>query len=248
MMLFKIALVSWMAVVAIASTAEATITIVRNSLFAIADQSGVGDRKEFTAIAVPTAPDPFQLEAVHGDVYAKSTIDWSVVGGQTVLSFDTHQGRTGLPGSTSFLYQRQMQFLAHETTSYELTGFLHVADVGATEAGLVELSATLYDTDTGVYLFSGEQRSDNTHDEQCSLGELGGDESNSLRPGSSLTGSLVEGHTYFFQFYSAISASDPDSGASAMGNVTLKIGSVPEPSTLWLATICALFIRRIRRS
>jgi hypothetical protein len=248
MTLFKTALVSWMAVFAIASTAEATISIVRTSLFAFADQSGVGDRKEFTAISIPTVPDPFQLEAVHGDVYAKSTIDWSVVGGQTVLSFDTHQGRTGLPGSMSMIYQSQLEFLANETAGYDLSGFFQVADVGATQAGLVQYAALLYDTDTGVYLFSGEQRSNQTHDERFVLGELGGDESNGLFLGSSLSGELVEGHTYLFEFLSVIAASDPDSGASATGNVTLKIGNVPEPSTLWLAAVCALFIRRIRRS
>jgi hypothetical protein len=157
---------------------------------------------------------------------------------------DHHRNDT--PGSHAQFDQYPIRFTADSSDPYELSGYYNVTDVG-TSAGNVVLYAELVDVTEFDYLFSNNQWSDSTHNEQLTLGVNGGDSFNVLL--GSLTGNLIAGHQYQFYTSSYIEAgSDTEKGASALGNITLKIGSataaVPEPFSLlvWGGIACAAII------
>jgi hypothetical protein len=222
------------------AAAQAAVTVLNNDFRA---HASLGPRNDMsmthTGVAIPTVPDPLHVDAVIGEAHSKNVVNWTVSGGQTVFSFDTDLKRIGVGPSSAYVVQFALEFAVDEDAPYQLSGFLNVTDVGETEGGYVNQSATLYDSSAGVIPFSGQQQSVRTHDEEFILGGLEGDEINQLHPGSSLMGMLFADHTYTLSYLYMIAAEeDADSGASAVGNLTLKIGTVPEPSAV---ALCAIF-------
>ena len=222
--------------------AQATITVEYNQNIAWADDTlGANKTSSDSSRAIPTDPDPLHVDAIDGEAYSKNVFDWSIVGGQTVLSFDSNLKRVGNRGAMASLAMGDLAFIANETTSYELSGYLNVTDIDEGKSGIVNLYARLDDVDLGRELFRGEQSSMETHDAQLSLGGSGGDQV-SVNDGS-LTGTLIAGRRYSLEFAAIIRTDsefypgDADSGATAVGNFTLKIGTVPEPNS---AALCSL--------
>ncbi|MGD9636324.1 MAG: hypothetical protein AB7G28_21485 [Pirellulales bacterium] len=240
----RVLAISLLSVVVCCSIAQATITVVVNGGYtAWADDSiPVPKVVSYYSKVIPTDPARVPLDAIDGDTYSKNIIDWSIVGGQTILSFDSHLNRNGSLGTRAFFSVVNFEFVANETAPFEMSGYLSVTDVDPNKSGVVEHFASLYDYARPNYLFWSEHKSRNTHNEQLVLGEVGGDYVDALD--GSLTGTLLAGHRYDLQFVSLIQTgssdfpSDADSGASAVGNFTLKIGTVPEPSSV---ALCSLF-------
>lgn len=220
--------------------AHAKVTVIENQFSArafssIRDSITTND----TGTTIPTVPDPLQVDAVIGEASSKNVIDWSVYGGQTVFSLDSALNRTGVLASSAQAVQFSLEFTVDVDSPYEMSGFLKVTDVSPTQSGLVILAAALYDSSSGEIPFLGHQQSVATHDEELTIGGLSGDDENSLHPGSSVTGMLLADHTYALTHHFTIAAISSDAGAGALGNITLKIGTVPEPSTFALCSILA---------
>jgi hypothetical protein len=238
----------------IPGVAHASIQITYNSTYTKTnDGSGSSDFDYFAGMTVPTST---TLTASAGGNSSNTTIDWSTSGGQTTLFFDMEHLRTGTQGSYSrtsgYLY-----FTATADATYALSGDYQVDDDSADDSGIVVQGAYLYDQTANESLFKGYQDSRSTHDEQFTLGGMDGDYYYSLDSGSSLTGNLIAGHQYLFDFGAIIHAyPTADSGASAEGNFTLTItdnSAVPEPLSLlvWvgLASVAGLVTyRRTRRN
>lgn len=148
-----------------------------------------------------------------------------------------------------------MLFTVDANTTYSLSGKFDVTDVTSPSPGSVHFVGYLVDLTTTTYLFLSEQFSRETANESYVLGGNGGDWGNSLA--GSLTGNLIAGHNYKWHSLASIVAYTVtgDGGASAEGDITLKIGSggtttVPEPSSLAMWGIGALgmmFARRKRQ-
>lgn len=223
---------------------RAAVNITLNSTAAFAnDQSGGTVLTPFNGTTIPTTT-PF--DAIDGDSFSKNVADWSILGGQTILSFDLNHMRNGSKntggGFQARTFVSTIRFGVSEDTTYDLSGFYNVTDVGASDSGAVYYSASLEDDTNDVFLYSGVYESRSTHDEQFALGGAQGDIGHGET--GSLTGDLVSGNTYVLRFDSYISAiPDADSGASATGNVTLKIGSaVPEPAALAVWSLLGVIV------
>lgn len=156
---------------------------------------------------------------------------------QSILRFDMTDFRGGDPfavaESRTFL-----GFTVSEDTTYDLSGFYNATDTGG--PGEVALIASLYSPQLGT-IYSSWQRSQQTPNAQLTLGETNGDFVNLLQ--GNPTGELFAGIDYQLSFDIYIYAvPDADQGASAVGNLTLKVGpdpvtAVPEPSSFLLFCI-----------
>jgi hypothetical protein len=204
-----------------ASVEASAITITRNDFLAIANDE-INDLESETSqgTAIPTST---TVDAIDGNAHSKNVINWSISGGQTILSYEVDHTRTGTVESNSTSETPSpIEFTANSSEPYELSGFYNVTDVGA--SGTVIYGCTLYDVTSGNILFENSQGSRNTTNEQFVLGGAGGDFYNEVN--GTLTGNVIAGHAYQLVFGFRISTwPNADSGASALGNFTLAIGT-----------------------
>jgi hypothetical protein len=229
----------------LSGTAQATIMIFSQKILALANDGSGEQSQRFDGNLFTPLPINKTLTAVSGSNQNKTTINESTSGGQTILSLDVDHQRTGAVKSFADTICT-VSFKAISDQPYTISGFYNATDVGPTESGQVGVEWSLYEG-TDVYSFLNEQFSESTHDEHFVLGQTGGDSTNVLI-GSS-TGNLIAGHFYTFFADITVFAPNADSGVGALGNVTLTIGAIPEPSSelLLLAGICAGQLRRDRR-
>jgi hypothetical protein len=191
----------------------------------------------FSGTTIPTS---ISLDAVEGAVTSENNIEFSATGGQTELALDIDHSRPGTPFSLARTLGF-VRFTAAANTSYELSGNYDVNDVG-NFAGDVFHFIGLTDETAGILLFWNIQESIASEDEQFTFGQTGGDWSNTLS--GSVTGSIVAGHTYLFNFESRIRGPrNGDHGATALGNISLTIreaAAVPEPLSLFTWALFAI--------
>lgn len=253
MLRLRIVLAGLLAVIVFRSVAEATVTLEPGGqvMAWVSDAVSTPKIETYFPTSIPTVPDPALFDVVDGDTYAKNVIDWSIVGGQTIFSFDTNYYRNGNRLAIASM-TAGLEFVANETAPYELSGYLNVSDVDPSKSGIVEFGARLFDETSGSLLFSNQLKSRDSHDEEFVLGGSGGDRVNGVE--GSMMGTLFAGHRYSMNFIANIQTDsidfpgDADAGASAIGNLTLKIGTVPEPSAVALCSLFAVLgvIRRRR--
>ncbi len=231
--------------------ATASVQIDESKIVAIAfDGDSADDVAEFNGTTIPTSAE--LLDAMVGDTFSRNVIDWSTSGGQTILSLTMSHERTG---STAFNVNGEttssITFTVNANANYELSGSYEVADVGADDPGAVFLLGELYDVAVpGVPLFSNYQTSYSTTNEQFTLGEENGDD---VPFGNYLTGSLMGnltiGHTYVWTSDALIASLGSSLGASASGDVSLKIvdivdngGAVPEATSFLIWGLLGLTV------
>jgi hypothetical protein len=191
----------------------------------------------FSGKAVPSS---LLLSVSSGTEYSKNQIDYAIAGGQTTLSNRLDQKRNGVFTSLAQAYESAMTFTVSANTGYALTGQLKVHDV--TKAGRDYLNASLLDVTTGALLAYSYQESVGTVDDTFTLGGSGGDLGNLFS--GSLNGMLLAGHSYIWSWNAFTQAfPDSDGGASATGELTLRIGdallngTLPEPGSLALVLL-----------
>lgn len=235
----------------------AVVTITSNEVHTaqIYDNGGQGhyDFDDYYGTTIPTTDFLLESSNLSADQYAKTTLNYSAAGGQTVLDAQFSFSRQGGQYDSSRTYG-VMSFTVDADTTYKITGNIAVDDIAADGSSVVHFGTYLVDTTSG-YLEDTYHQSRNTTDESFVLGVAGGDWYYYMRPGSSLTGSLVAGHQYLWRYEAFNQAyPDADSGATATGAFNLTIGeaaAVPEPATLtiWgLGALGALLLRRRARS
>jgi hypothetical protein len=246
MLQLRIVLVALLTMLVVCAVVEATVTLEPGGEVRawVSDAISTPKIETYFPTSVPTVRDPAIFDVVDGDSYAKNVIDWSIVGGQTIFSFDTNLYRNGNRLAIASMTTGGLEFVANETAPYELSGYLNVSDVDPSKSGIVEFAARLFDETSPNVLFSNQQKSRDSHAEQFVLGGNGGDRVNVVE--GSLKGTLIAGHRYSMNFIANIQTDsidypgDADAGASAIGNFTLKIGTVPEPSAVALCSIFAV--------
>jgi hypothetical protein len=223
-----------MCIVCDAAHATPTLQYSQHHAYAWDSVGGAVETIRYTPDFV--VPVPFFVEAIDGDAFANTSAVLSQFGEQTVVSFDMNLKRLGTSASIAYCYEERFLFEVDRPTPYELSGYFDVTDVGLNESGRVDQYIQLIKLSVG-YLFSEEKTSKSTHNEQFSVGGRDGDYLNSLRPESNLKGILDPSYRYELRFTYGILVEDDDidSGANAVANLTLKLGAIPEPSSI---TIC----------
>jgi hypothetical protein len=238
-------------VIATASdSARAGMTIVNNATATYVQTGSGSDFDFYTGTAIPSS---VLLNASRDGYYSKNQLDYSQSASGAWLTNRLSQKRDGVSGTYSQGYASTLQFTVDAATTYDASGSFAATHAGA--AGRVYMQAYLFDLTLGRTLFSSFQYSLNTASESFILGGSGGDYSNGFA--GSLTGTLVAGHTYEWYFNSYIYADRQDSGASATGDMNLKLGdggdgfkAVPEPAAvaMWsIAGALGLVITRRRK-
>jgi hypothetical protein len=218
-------------VVLIAANAQAGITISSTVFEGFADDmdsmNGGATVDAFVGTTIPTST---TVNAIDGQAHSKNVIDWSLNGGQTILKFDVDHKRSGTRSSQAITYGG-LTFTANANEPYELSGYYNSICAGGSAFMLLEVS--LGDITASTNMFRSDQASRSTTNEQFVLGGTGGDESNVLS--GNIAGYLISGHEYQLDYTLGMTASpNADPGATALGNLTLTIGTVPEPSSLLL--------------
>ena len=235
------------------NAADGGMIITSNSLTAelINNPSFGAKSVTYNGTSIPTS---HLVDATAGDFYSRIQVDYTASGGGETLSHKFFQKRDGDFGDNSQGFASEMLFTVDANTTYSLSGKFDVTDVTSSSPGSVHFVGYLFDATTSTYLFLSEQSSRETANESYVLGGIGGDWSNDLA--GSLTGNLIAGHIYKWHSLASIIAYTVtgDGGASAEGDITLKIGSggsaVPEPSSIamWsLGAIGMMFARRKRQ-
>lgn len=253
-------------VLLISRTAQATITVNGIGLEAIvgyddSHSAATSETKSFGGTTIPTVPDPAILDASMiggpGETYSKNSVNWSVDGAQTILSFDISHKTTGVPvisdntfnswAATEAVIQ-PLNFTADVDATYELSGFYNVTIVSTSYIGYQQFVILVDVTDvTGekVLFFENSGVQETFIDE--SVSSALGDE---VIQGS-LTGNLIAGHTYDLIFsYNISQFFLPNDPWSAVGNLTLEIeaiDSIPEPTSLAIGSVLGLVILSRRR-
>jgi len=135
----------------------------------------------------------------------------------------------------------QLDFTPDANVDYSLDGAYGALDA---EAGYDAYSVSLVDLTDSVALFVNSQVSVGTPSESFTLGQVGGDSSNSLS--GSLSGSLIAGHNYRFNVQSQKANLGASGIASASGFASLTF--IPEPDTglLVMAGLFGLAYRQRR--
>lgn len=130
-----------------------------------------------------------------------------------------------------------LRFSVDEQINYMATGSYSAVDVGSV-GGYVGLAGSLFDETTSVYAFQSEQSSDLTANESFELGGTEGDLINRYQ--GSLTGILLPGHIYRFDYDMRISGKNIDgvmSPVTALGDIALEFSPIPEPNTALLVSL-----------
>src|SRR5262245_40613270 len=124
MKFFRITLISLAATLSPA-TADASITI--NQLHYVvayaSDGVGLAAQTNFNSTAIPTST---SLDANDGTAYSRNRIEWSTVGGQTILSFDMDHRRESTLFAVAQTYMGVLTFTANANAPYQLFGYYNV--------------------------------------------------------------------------------------------------------------------------
>ncbi|HEY8154182.1 MAG TPA: PEP-CTERM sorting domain-containing protein [Myxococcota bacterium] len=150
-----------------------------------------------------------------------STIGYNLSNSAFMITFDETSGVN--LNDTGYVIA-QIDFTPDANVDYSLDGAYGALDA---VAGYDALSVSLVDLTDSVALFVNSQVSIGTPFESLTLGQVGGDWSNSLS--GSLSGSLIAGHNYRFNAQSQKANLGASAGASASGFVNLTF--IPESGT-----------------
>jgi hypothetical protein len=161
------------------------------------------------------------VTAAEGVATSTTWLNWIDTGTGALFDFDFAHTRPGNYTAYALSTESQLRFtVGPQDTTYAISGAYQVTDLGA--PGLVSWITFLQREGFGVVMQDRSQ-SANTSNESFTVANSADGESNDNF--GSLTGTLLAGQTYRFSFNSSIQAyPDVDSGANAIGCVTLSIG------------------------
>jgi hypothetical protein len=205
------------------SVARADITIAYWDLITLAyDYPEHFSQAENYTVTLPLPPSPQSVSI--GSSSAKTTYDFSITGDSATFGFLFDHARAGAAGAAAYsLGDLWFTVGQDQNLPYTITGAY--AMTGGNRIGL---AAVLTDLGTGSTFFSNSQESRITANEAFHVGGTDGDYGNVLLGNQS--GTLVAGHTYSFLYSADITnLGAADSGASALGDLTLWVNTQPIP-------------------
>ena len=214
--MYKRILLSLAVIGALSQASAVTFNYVVSKVY----NGSVSKDNTFTGTTIPAL---IELEAtLSPGYYSKTQVDYTDSGSEVTFETSFNHKRFGYPEGYS-QSRGILQFTVASDTTYELSGNYNV-DHGRGVSGRTVLRSYLGDATGSTYWVNSEQESKSTGNESFVLGGSGGDEFNYFS--GSLSGALVPGQTYEFSFEALTEAHHPDddTGATASGMVTLKIG------------------------
>ncbi|MCZ6653909.1 MAG: hypothetical protein O7D91_12895 [Planctomycetota bacterium] len=220
-----------LAVLMVAASVKADVTVTSWTLDTVARE---GDDPYVTASEVaPPVVLPFNVvsTATDGASESTSTYDFNVVGDCGSFDFAFDHVRAGDGYSIAFASGSVLRFSVSEDADlcYSFAG-----DYEMMGSGKIGMYVFLRDLNEGFdpFLLSNQQISNNTPNESFTLGETGGDDKETNMLIGSLAGNLTAGHDFVlgYTYQLHIPSDQTDSGASAVGSLTLNIAPCPPPS------------------
>ena len=197
---------------------------------------------QFETVNPPAMPYSYTSTSLDGGASSESGYSLTNAGFDITLD----QSRVGAANSFGQA-EGSIFFSVNQGIDYVASGSYSVAD---SDGRIVYYRPFLYDRTVGSFVFENFQQSRATPNESFTLGGTGGDFSNSTF--GSLTGTLIAGHDYEFNYYVMIhtSSTASPSGATASGNLSLSFSAIPEPSTglLMVLGLVALAVSRHRQA
>ena len=161
------------------------------------------------------------------------------------VSFDHARSPDFFSQATSF---GTIFFSSDENIGYDASGFYDAVD---SEGRTLRLLAKLTNVTTSGLVFNMDQQSNATANESFTLGDSGGDLVNTTV--GSLSGVLLAGQNYRFDFTALLQASPTasTSSATAAGSLTLNFTAnpppIPEPGTALLTGLGLVVLTTKRR-
>jgi len=158
--------------------------------------------------------------AIDGEAQAISMYDLS----NAAFEVTPEHSITGLFGSAGETVA-VFNFTVDEDVNYTAAGSFSVV---SPDRRFVYLYGLLFDWDLNSFVFESWQRSVSTPNESFTLGQSGGDESNTSS--GSLAGTLIAGHHYEFYISAYVSSriSPSTTPATASGVLSLHLSQAPE--------------------
>ncbi|MBW2361682.1 MAG: PEP-CTERM sorting domain-containing protein [Deltaproteobacteria bacterium] len=204
------------------------------------DQSGAASTESVIPVAVP-----YVYTSTNVDGGASSEADYNLYNTSFAIGLD--HSRPVTLGSFGQSYG-SIFFSVDENVGYTALGSYAATD---SDGRRVRFEGSLYDFTAGEYLFRSVQESRSTANESFTLGLAEGDFLN-VDTGL-LTGTLVAGQAYKFQYNVLLQANPSGAASSATGTGSLSLtfpALVPEPSTALLlaAGLVGLAHRRRHQS
>ena len=218
-----------------ASAASVAVDPDETFLVTIASDGAGDDDFEFSS---PEALPYLQVvSTLDGQAAAETTFELTDSGFQITFEHarpGAFESYTSSYGTIVFQVDQDVEFVA--------SGSYSAIDPAGSSTSL---GSTLSDLSLQVDLYDSAQDSESTPNESFTLGSTAGDFFN--RRTGSLTGTLIAGHDYQFDYGAALAAPEATSAASATGFVFLSF--VPEPApgsggACVLATLAFLATRR----
>lgn len=172
-----------------------------------------------------------------GDYYARTTLDISGSGDQVSILGSVNHKRSGVLNDYTNS-SMVVDFTVNAAVSYDFSGGFDVTDIG--NPSRVDLDFHLYDFTTSSYVVQNTQLSNSSANESFTAGGNGGDSTNVMT--GNLSGFLIAGHQYQFQYESYLNADSANDGASATGFMRLDLGggAVPDGGATALMLTTAL--------
>jgi hypothetical protein len=185
-------------------------------------------------------PYNYSFESTHGAAIGSGTYDFSDGG----FHITTQQDRPKWLNSDVWL-NGEIYFAVTTEIIYNASGIFSSVDPPSTPSTWtpppyceVYLWAKLTDNNTGNVLLNSEQLSNHTANAILTLGQLGGDDASGRKMVGSLTGILLPGHNYLFEYRADIYSADATWAETASGRIDLDL--IPEPSALILLGMGAI--------
>jgi len=233
------------AIVGICFIAQIFAVSISRNYVSVAVGTGVTTNHDFIGTSIPRS---VSLDAtISSDWYSRASIDYTGSGDDVTFSNILDQRRRSLSAFADGI--ASMSFTVAKDSSYKLSGQYEVDDFG--QPGYVGFYSVLYDVTERSYLFRNSQVSESTIDESFSIGGVGGDSSNLIS--GSLTGALIAGHRYSWEWQALTGTSQKRASASAIATGFFQLDIVegaPVPdggSTMTLAGFALLALFAIRR-
>lgn len=175
--------------------------------------------------------------------HSSAALNWYLNGSQTVFSFAAQSDIPNAPNFEVGLEANEFRFTANANEPYQITGSNSISEAFPYGDAYIELSFNDVTANNAV-VFKDDLTVASIPNETAKV-KIPDTGTYHVQSGSPI-GSLIAGHQYLLTFKLA-SYSYMDDPHQSIGNITLSIGDVPEPTSVVLVAFAAMVLG-VRRS